>query len=958
MAPTPAFKSPKQVASFKHEEATRRNIPTAELGTFLDPEQDVRDFGPVAFQRTRPLPEGEERERDQTLDPQIVWNGARIRLTPDQVRLLNETGEVHIGDAQLVWRGKDRQDWSDLVVEAPPLYIQEKVHPKAIIDDLKRASARPVDDTPDLFADFNGIEPEARTEFYLHDQHWSNRMILGDSLAVMASLAEREGLRGKVQAIYLDPPYGIKFNSNWQVSTLSRDVKDGKREEVSREPEQVKAFRDTWKSGIHSYLTYLRDRLTIAREMLTDSGSIFVQIGDENVHRVRAVMDDIFGADNFVSEITFQKTGGQTSDYLPAVQDYTLWYARDAKRLKFRRLYNRKQAGVGHGSGARYDQVDEFGRAFQLTSLTSNRPPGSFPVPYRGRNFGPSGGYWKTGEAGFSKLLRADRVQLAGKTLRYKRFVDDFAAYQITNIWTDVAGSAGKIYVVQTSPAVIERCLLMATDPGDLVLDPTCGSGTTAYVAEQWGRRWITIDTSRVALALARTRLIGARYALYLLADSPEGRRKEGELSGKPVVSSIASGLGRGDLRQGFVYERAPHVTLKSIANNTAIDDIWERWQAKLEPLRAELNAVTDEKWEDWEIPREPLPGWSANVRGVHRAWWEARIARQKEIDSSIAKAADVELLYDRPIIDPSRVRVAGPFTVESLSPHRVVPSDHAELADEWEADAGRRKKKLASSPPTDFATVVLENLRTAGVQGRDKQDRVRFSALQPWPGRWIGGEGRYLEGSDGAQVERRAAIFIGPEFGTVTRPDLVAAAREATDARFDILVACAFSYDAHASDLQRLGPLHILQAKMNPDLHMGGELKNTGKGNLFIVFGEPDIDVERLDGDRLQVRVNGVDVFDPNTGEVRSNDVKGIAAWFIDTDYDEESFFVRHAYFLGANDPYKALKTALKAEIDEAAWSTLYREVSRPFPRPATGRIAVKVINHFGDEVMKVYGV
>jgi adenine-specific DNA-methyltransferase len=460
----------------------------------------------------------------------------------------------------------------------------------------------------------------------------------------------------------------------------------------------------------------------------------------------------------------------------------------------------------------------------------------------------------------------------------------------------------------------------------------------------------VTIDTSRVALALARTRLMSARYPFYLLADSAEGRRKEAEVSGKMPPDAP----NHGDIRQGFVYERAPHVTLKSIANNAEIDVIWETAETKLEPLRAELNSLVGASWEEWEIPREAHPSWSSNVAGVHAAWWQARIARQKAIDASIARAADVELLYDRPYVDTSRVRVAGPFTVESLSPHRVVPADAQDLVEELDAAEGRRRRIGLAAAPTDFAEMVLEHLKTAGVQQAAKADRITFTELTPWPGEYVGARGRFLEGD----VERSAAIFIGPEFGTLSRVDLVAAAREATDARFDVLIACAFNFDAHASELTRLGPLPILKARMNPDLHMAGELKNTGKGNLFTVFGEPDIDIEDAGGGQIQVRVKGIDVYDPNTGEVRSNDVKGISAWFIDTDYNHESFFVRHAYFLGANDPYKALKTALKAEIDEDAWATLYRDVSRPFPRPATGKIAVKVINHFGDEVMKVFGV
>src|SRR5262249_40901020 len=425
-----------------------------------------------------------------------------------------------------------------------------------------------------------------------------------------------------------------------------------------------------------------------------------------------------------------------------------------------------------------------------------------------------------------------------------------------------------KIFVVQTNTKVVERCVLMATDPGDLVLDPTCGSGTTAYVAEQWGRRWITIDTSRVALALARGRIMGAKYPYYYLVDTPEGRAKEQEASGKIQPDAPT----HGDIRQGFVYERAPHITLKSIANNAEIDVIWDTFQAKLEPMRAELNAALGKSWEEWEIPRGADQSWSDNIKGLHRAWWDARIARQNKIDESIAKNAEVELLYDRPYETKSRVRVAGPFTVESLSPHRVVPADEEEPTDPLDAAKGKRRRSKLVPPPTDFAEIVLEHLRTAGVQQSDKKDAIKFTSLQGWPGEYIGAEGHFMEG----ETERRAAIFLGPEFGTVSRVDLVAAAREATEARFDVLIACAFNFDAHASELSKLGPLPILKAKMNPDLHMADELKNTGKGNLFVVFGEPDIDIEDEKDGRIRVRVKGVDVFDPNTGEIRSNDTEG----------------------------------------------------------------------------------
>ena len=846
----------------------------------------------------------------------------------------------------------------DLTVNAPPIYIQEKVHPKALVDDLRRQSDRIRDDHAaerqpdfaDLFSDFNGLPEGAdNAEFYQHDANWTNRMILGDSLQVMASLSEREDLRGKVQCIYIDPPYGIRFNSNFQWSTTSRNVSHTNRNHITREPEQVKAFRDTWRDGIHSYLSYLRDRLTIARELMAESGSIFVQIGDENVHRVRMLMDEIFGDTNFISLITFQKSGGLTAEHLASVTDFVLWYGKRKELVKSRRLF-RSRDSVPHQFRSSPGGTSDS--AYQSVALTSSHEysRGKEEFLFQGRSYNPGNRYWSTSPEGIKRLEYGGRLLTTRNTLRYKMLFSDFPVMPISNVWSDMMGATGIVYVVQTNTKVIERCILMATDPGDLVLDPTCGAGTTAYVAEQWGRRWITIDTSRVALALARARIMGARYPYYTLSDSPEGQTKEAEISRRDPSEMPTYG----NIRHGFVYQRVPHITLRDIANNAEIDVIWDEFQQTLEPLRQDLNAALGESWEEWEIPRESADDWSAAAKRAHAAWWKARIARQREIDASIAARAEFEYLYDKPYEDRRKVRVAGPFTVESVSPHRTLGVDE-------NGDVLDPKPKYS---PDTFAQIILDNLKRAGVQQARKEDRITFNSLAPWPGHFVCAEGRYSESANGADSqdsaapEKRAAVFIGPEFGTVSRPDLVEAAREAAECGFDVLIACAFNYDVHTTEFERLGRIPVLKARMNADLHMAGDLKNTGSGNLFVIFGEPDIEILDDGDDAIRARVNGVDVYHPASGEIRSDGPDGIACWFIDTDYDQESFFVRHAYFLGASDPYRSLKTTLKAEIDAEAWATLKSDTSRPFPRPASGRIAVKVINHLGDEAMKVFRV
>ncbi len=885
---------PTAVESTQHAD-TRVNIPTGELADFVaDAEKQPTS---VLY------------PRDPTLDPQLVW------------------------------KGKDEQDLAEyLEVAAVPVYIQEKVDPRGLVENLRQtADADTEEPELTLFDDFDGLEFDQLVDFYAHEGNWSNRLILGDALLVMNSLAEKESLRGKVQMIYVDPPYGIKFGSNWQVSTRKREVSDGKDVDVTRQPEQIKAFRDTWELGIHSYLSYLRDRLTVARELLTESGSCFVQIGDENVHRVRALMDEVFGEENFVSLITVKKTAtagspGIRTEVLSAVSDYLVWYCRDRSRVKYRPLFDPRQGfdWVNYdfvlqpdGDTRRVTAEEKTGqtplaegeRVYRRSPLTSASSPESarFPVEFGGRSYLPGKGGWKTNRSGLERLAAADRLEAYGTTLAFRRFADDFPYFPLVNLWTDTArgGYSGEnIYVVQTSTKVVQRCMLMTTDPGDLVLDPTCGSGTTAYVAEQWGRRWITIDTSRVALALARTRLMCARFPYYLLADSPEGAGREAELTGS---APVGNGF-KGDVRRGFVYKRVPHITLKSIAQNPDIRE------------------------------------------GMSR----------EEIDAAIARHSESELLVDQPYEERNKIRVTGRFTVESLSPHRV-------LDEERPPPTGTEVAAAAGADSPTFEQTIHDNLRKAGVHNTFKGEEIRFDRLDLYAGTWIQAEGEFTD-ADGEA--RRVAISLGPEHGTVGPDHIKEAAKEAMrGAGFDLLVVCGFAFDPHsgetarefapegdgfavAAEERRLGKLRVLLARMNPDLAMGGDLlKKTGAGNLFMVFGEPDVDIRATDGE-IEIEVRGVDVYDPTTGEVRSGTTDDIACWFIDTNYNGESFFVRHAYFTGASDPYAQLKRALRADIDDEAWASLYSAVSRPFPAPETGKIAVKVINHYGDEVLQVYEV
>lgn len=765
-------------------------------------------------------------------------------------------------DPQLIWSGKQEQG-SEFNIPTVPIYVQENISPEAIISRLKSGA----DDSSQmvLFGETAQEQFHKAVEFYKHEDNWKNRMILGDSLLVMNSLLEKEGMRGQVQTIYIDPPYGIKFGSNWQVSTKKRDVKDNKIDDFIRQPEQVKAFRDTWELGIHSYLSYLRDRLIVARELLTESGSCFVQISDENVHHVRELMDEVFGTNNFIGLITFKKKNMPLgTKLLEQMNDFIIWYAKNKEEIKFRRLFTEMNVeGDAHWNYVelpngdttklnteeinnhkllpKKSEIFRFGAMFSAGVNDS----GFYDVEIEKEIYHfPKGKGWKTPKDSMERLIKMKRVipWQKGKTLGYKIKLSDYPVTPIDTVWTDSALLSNKIYVVQTSLTAVQRCILMTTDPGDIVLDPTCGSGTSAYVAEQWGRRWITVDTSRVALALARTRLMSAKYPYYKLKD-------------------------KDNLSYGFEYKTVPHITLKSLAND--------------------------------EEPNQ-------------------------------------EVLYDQPSEVKSIIRVTGPFTVESLSPHRV--SDSQEM--------------LSSER---FVETIISNMLKSGIQTGDKTARIKFENLDILPsGPEIQGIGEYQTD----QGLKKAAVSIGPEFGSID-DDFIRDASLVAKKFANLLVVAATSFDASAFSLpSQVNGLKIIRVKINPDLSMGDLLKKTGSGNLFLTFGEPEIEVNKK-GSEVVVKLLGVDIYDPVKSEIRSSGSKNqeadIAAWFIDTNYNDQAFFVTHAYFLGGNKPFTKLKKALKANINEEAWEELYSTTSRPFPKPKTGKIAVKVINHYGDEVMKV---
>ncbi len=830
---------------------------------------------------------------------------------------------VHRGqDPELYWLNKygKANDGTALAVDLRSLYRHEHIAPEALIKSLYRIVATEDRQQPDLAFSVNELfgniisheELEKVSDYYTHSDGWTNRLIQGDSLLVMTSLLEREGMAEQVQCIYIDPPYGIKYGSNWQIRLNSRTVSDGQDDSLSGEPEQVKAYRDTWELGIHSYLSYLRDRLLVARELLHPSGSCFVQISDENVHLVRCLMDEVFGSANFLNQISFSKSAGglQSVTRVGTVLDYILWYAKDSERVKYRALYETKSDPVSAGytklecsDGTRRSMTveekatgkfPEGARPYMSVLMTKPGPGSKYTIEYAGRKYDPGNRWWGTTPEGIQKIIQAKRIEATPNNIRFVTYFEDFPYRALTNLWSGFGGAANPVYVVQTNTEIVKRCILLTTDPGDLVLDPTCGSGTTAFVAEQWGRRWITIDTSRIALNTAKTRLMTATFPFHVLYESEEGERTVAERKGKPGEYKIvkeregARPLRGCDVRYGFVYKRVPHITLASIANN--------------------------------EPPQE-------------------------------------ETLYDRPIEDKKRLRVAGPFTVETLQNYE--PTSPEELARQRE-----NVEELAG-----FEDTVFEHLKSAGIKTGDKAANAVFTRIERLSSAELHAEGFY--GTNGG--EKKAYLHIGPKFGTVSKQAVTEAIKACRDKRDgDWLLILGFAFESGITELSRnFGNFQVSIVRMHDDLLQEGLLKRDKKAASFVTIGEPDIRLNR-DRDTATVEIVGLDIYDPIRDEVKSRDVHDINYWMLDDNYDGSNFVVRQVFFCGGDkDEFEDWKKGLnnivltsekrkaeqtlRLEICEDAFASAYGHKSCPFSVKKGQKIAVRVISQFGEETTKV---
>lgn len=923
---------------------------------------------------------------DPHLDPELQFDSSASRTqvetliddaltSGDQEQMRAALEELkRLQSPYLQWAGKAERTSFD--VDTVSLHVHERIDPATILGEVqKRMKASQKSGSafqPDMFhAPFENLPLREAIDFYKHERDWANRLIAGDSLLVMNSMLQKEGMAGQVQMIYIDPPYGIKYGSNFQPFTHKRDVKDRKDEDLTQEPEMIKAFRDTWELGIHSYLTYLRDRLLLARELLSDSGSVFVQISDENLHHVRELMDEVFGNQNFVSLITLTKTTGAGSPEigtttLPGVSDFIVWYGKEKSKLKYRQLHKEKIAGEEGAS--RYRPSKEHHDKLSTTSDIRSQSGGvttSFALSYRGNIFKPSPLFWKTNELGAKQLKLSNRLKIEGKTLRFLRFIDDYPASPLHNVWTDIGGiqsrTDSKIYVVQSASKILERCVLMSTDPGDLVLDPTCGSGTTAYVAEKWGRRWITCDTSRVAVTLAKQRLMTASYDYFELKYPQEG------LSG------------------GFIYKTVPHITLKSIANNPEIDQIHEQHHPTIEQALAELNSklkgepliytvaeggrkgdkvdfsapnsktVTLPSGEtapvnallEWEVPFDFPTDWPAKAEASFDAFHTARQAMQRKMDESIANHAGQETLYDQPEASKDKLRITGPFTVEAVPFATVLGLDEAEQPKE--ADVA-----VARSGATSRHAQWRDELLKAGIRGKGGQ-LLKLMDLETLP------DAKYLHAVGTlADTGERVAVSFGPEYAALEQRQVEIAKNEAGDLfpTPKLLVFCAFTFDPEAAkDIDSIRGIQALRVQMNTDLLTEDLKKNSRSNQSFWLMGQPDVEVHQLEGGKLQVEVHGFDYFDTKTGELKSGGKRDIAVWELDTDYDDRSLYPRQVFFpmAGKKDGWYKLKKDIRAELNESLLDQYHGTKSLPFEPGDNQCIAVKIVDNRGIESLKV---
>ncbi len=937
------------IQDYRHDTATRKNNPPAGIAA----RGKINESPTVEYAHNPHLPPTLRFDENGDADrlPELLQKAQHGALSKTEVNAIVKALQ-HYDAPWLEWSGK--QETPSFTVDPVALHIHERVSAKAIMKIAARENVQ-----RNLFADPQQEYNEA-VQFYQHDVEWANRLILGDSLTVMSSLARREDLGGKVQTIYFDPPYGIKFASNFQPTVFQRNVTD-RSADLTREPEQIQAYRDTWHLGVHSYLAYLRDRLMVARELLTDSGSIFVQIGDENVHRVRCLLDEVFGSENLVSSVTVRKSGSTPSRQIANVTDHLLWYAKSKESVKFNRLFQGKNLGI-------YNREDENGDAFSFGDLQS---AGEIQTDQRfwfqGKEWVPRRGYhWSTNVRGLHNLSKAGRVELVGKNLRYKRYAKDFPVTELTNIWGDISGAAGNIYVVQTPTRIIERCILMTSDPGDLVLDPTCGSGTTAYVAEQWGRRWITIDTSRVAIALARQRLLTSSFDYYQL---------------KAPSAGIAG---------GFVNKVVPHITLKSIAQNDALDPIFAKHEpilkAKLEELNRSLAAVNDDKlraellaklaakekregkraiteadrrrwilpetaWQEWEVPFDTDADWPEALRAALTAYREAFQAKIQEVNACIESSSEGEDLVDQPKIERRKLRVSGPFTVEAVQPAEESLGTESPIGGEPEEALETFDEETTNAEA--YLNKMIRLLREDGVRFPNNQT-VQFATLNTREGDVLHAEGTWAH----AESARSVAVVFGPQHGAVTSVQVEQCVRAAYRRGYDELVFAGFSFDGAAQAAIQADPdpeLRIHIAHINPDVAMGDLLKETPSTQLFTVFGLPRTKLEDTDDGRHLVTMAGVDIYDPVKNQVFSANADKVAAWFVDTDYDGRTFCISQAFFPNKR-AWSKIARALKGIVDSERFEQLSGTVSLPFSAGLHGKVAVKVIDARGNEVMRVH--